>query len=171
MSDPITFDVYRPYDPALMKHNEPSVMAKYAVGRDVSILEMPPPEEDKPIRFRCRSLSRDQRRRVRELTRPEQQYLLAFRYGIISIENLPGGKSIAAERANKFDGLSDDQLDAMMVGDVDIEDVGSVVFHKSFLALGVPPSFPLLDSSQRACGATLLHLAELETAPETATAD
>ena len=170
MSAATTFEVVRPYDLEVVKHVEPSALAEYSVKRDLEALALPP--EAKPIVFRCRVLSRDQRRLVREHGSEARQRELAFRFGLVEVRNLPrpdgSTESVAPPRAKAHDMLTDEALDALRVGEDDISDVGGVVLARSFLGLGTPLRCPVLDSSQRACIAAISHHAEQKKASETA---
>lgn len=162
MSDAINFDVVLPYDPEVVKHANELDIARYAVRREIEVLALP--SEAKPIVFRCRVLSRDQRRQVRELGSVHRQRELAFRYGVVEIRNLPrhGGitESLLLSRKRSGDPLEDADLDALHVGDHDIEDVGAAILARSFLAHGVPPECVVPDSSRHAVLAVLFRHAE-----------
>lgn len=155
-----TFTVMRSYDPELIEHNTHEDMARYAVSRDESILKIP--EHARPMRFHCRVLSRDQRRRVQDSRSLNERRELAFRYGVLEIENAIKGSqkiNIAANRGKPDEALSDDALDSMGVGDLDIAEIGEAIITRSFLAAGITPRYPLLLSSELAYETACFHLA------------
>lgn len=145
------FDVVRYYDPEVERHCDIGEVMDYRHHRDLDKLGLP--AEAKPIVFRCRLLSRDQRRMVDALQNDAQRYELAFRFGVVSLSNLPregGMETVAPPRNKAKEALSDDALDALGLGDTDLKEIGSVIVAKSFLALGVPLWCPALDSSEHA---------------------
>lgn len=147
-----TFDVVRYYDPEVERHADIGKTMDYRHHRDLEQLGLP--EDAKPVVFRCKLLSRDQRRMVDALQHDGQRYELAFRFGLVSVANLPRPdgtlETVAPPRSKAKEPLSDDALDALGLGDDDLKEIGSVIVAKSFLALGVPLWCPVLDSSERA---------------------
>jgi hypothetical protein len=125
--------------------------------RDLKRLALPP--EARPMTFRCRALTRKQRRAVQDQPTAERKYELAFGYGAILVTNYPDATgalttlTFARDRPDAI--LSDDVLDASGLGDEDLWEIGSVIYHRSFLAHGTPLSCPLLPSSARAWAAQL----------------
>lgn len=159
-ADPTLFDVVRFYDPELVGRIPGGELGKYAVHRDISQLDL---GDAKPVIFKCRALTRDQRRQVREQSSDDRRYELAFRFGVLAVKNLPGPsgpRDLNMSRARPSDALDDAAIDATGLGDVDIAEVGSAVMARSFLALGAPPTAPVLDSSRRAYGGVVSLLAE-----------
>lgn len=152
MSSAITFDVVRMYDPELKAHKSPEEAGDYAVHRDLERLALP--AEARPMTFRCRVLTRKQRRTVQDMPTKARQYELAFCYGAISITNIPDAngtpRTLVLARDREDAPLSDETLDGTGLGDNDLQEIGSVIFERSFLALGTRLSCPLLDSSARA---------------------
>jgi hypothetical protein len=170
------FNVYRCFDDDLWSCNEPSVMADYAVHRDESRLTMP--ADVRPTKFRCRALSRDQRRLVDESSSPNSKRMLAFRYGLVEIVDVRGSDdaytTFVPNRASAKDGLTPDVLDAIEslgFGDVDFWDVGSAIMARSFLARGRRPNCEVPDSSRRECGDNIYHRAGRSKTPLTVKAD
>lgn len=157
MSDALTLDVVRMYDAEVKRYASPGDAGDYGMHRDLKRLGLPP--EAKPMVFRCRLLTRKQRRAVQDQPTAERRYELAFGYGAISISNFPdrdGNLSILTLSRERPDAaLSDDVLDASGLGDEDLWEIGSVIYHRSFLAHGTPLSCPLLPSSARAWAAQL----------------
>ena len=142
-----SFEIIRVYDPSIT--NDGSEIAEYATNRDTSVLKFS--DEKKPLVFVCRPLTRSQRRRVREIENQFLAFEMAFRFALVSIRNHPSGdKYPRAREENSSAPLTDRDLDALGIGDTDIEEVGSVVFAKSFLAQGLELRCQLPDSSQAA---------------------
>lgn len=166
--DPITFDVVRPYDPEVIEHCEPVTIARYAIDRDIETLGLPP--SARPVIFRCRVLTRDQRRRVRELSSDHLQRELAFRYGVSEIRNLPRAGQMAdhvlVNRKAPDAAIDDATLDGLGVGDTDVEDIGAAILGRSFLALGLRPECAVPASSQRACETAFFRHAERKSASD-----
>lgn len=173
MSEPITFDVIRCYDAEVAKYKTGEESGDYAMHRDLAKLALPP--EAKPVKFACRVLSRKQRRLVQDQPTLGRRYELAFALGVMSIENLPDAngtpRTLTLTRERPDAALSDDTLDATGLGDHDLQEIGSVIYERSFLALGTPLSCPLLDSSARAWGAQVSRLAEQRTGSSTQTGE
>lgn len=166
------FDVVRCYDPAI-DDQVGRMRAEYAIHRDLSKLRFR--EDAKPLVFKCRRLTRAQRRRCQEATNDAARNERAFAYGVLEIKNLPvnpanpegGGYTYTPHRADVDLPMSDDSLDK--VGDADVQEVGGVIWHTSFLAVGVPVRVPLLATSQDACLLVLARRAEQIRASQTAT--
>jgi hypothetical protein len=169
----VVFDVYRSFDPVLWEHNEPKTLGDYAIERDITALTLP--EGAKPVRFHCRSLSREQRARVEEQASVNGQRLMAFRYGLLSVHDIDredGGylAPFVPARSSEKDALAPQMLDALEdlgFGDADFFDIGAAIVARSFLARGVPPRCRLPDSSQHACVLMLSRRAERLTPIET----
>lgn len=181
-ASPYEFDVVRPYDPVVVEHNHdrPIQLAEYATFREMPLLALPP--DAKPLVFRCKVLTRDQRRAVRELASRESKNELAFRFALLSVRNaqvlLPDGKptghmtTITAARARPNDALTEatlDELERHGIGDADIDDIGSAVVARSFLAQSVRPRCVVPAFSQDACLAALRQCAERKTDSPTLT--
>lgn len=166
------FDVVRPYDLEVVAHVEGSVAGMYAIRRDLAALNLPP--EAKPTIYRCRVLTRDQRRLVREMSSDLARAEAAFKFGLVEVRNLrrEDGRleNVVAPRTRDREMLSDEVLDSLGVGDDDITDIGGVVYRRSFLGQGMPLHCPVPASSQDAYGAAVSHLAARKTATETAPA-
>lgn len=152
----VRFDTIRPYDDAVVNVNSARDLAQYAVERDLSKLKIE--EGRRPIVFRCRGLTRDQRDHVREQGSDARQRTLAFRYGILEIQNLDDASGAVGtwvpNRRSPKDAITPDVLDALEqlgIGDGDIEDIGAVIMARSFLHRGVPPRCVPPDSSLLAC--------------------
>lgn len=154
--EPTVVEIVRFYDPEIVAHNDSTICGRYSVERDLEILSIP--DDAKPIRFRCRLLSRDQRRAVSEIGSDARRYDLAFRYGVLEIYNLPDANGGVRgpwlhNRSKPRQPLDDTWLDATGLGDADVAEIGSAIWGLSFLATGVPPRCEQLDSSLRAFGA------------------
>ena len=157
----LSFDVVCMYDDAIVENVEDGAMlAKFAVERDLSLLDLP--ADAKPTVFKCRSLSRDVRRKIRDLG-DETQNELAFRYGVVEVQNLRREdgtiESLTLPRHKPTDALSDEVLDSLGIPDVDISEVGSVVRTRSFLGHARRLKYPVLASSQLALEAAVYHRA------------
>jgi hypothetical protein len=170
------FDVYRSYDPDLWECNEPAVMGTYAVNRDESVLTLP--EHVKPTKFRCRVLTRDQRRIVDEAGTPNGKRMQAFRFGLVEILDVQVDagtyKTFTPSRAAAKDALAPTVLDAIEelgFGDRDMWDIGAAIVARSFLARGVQPCCELPASSQLACAQMLSRIAERQQGSLTQTDD
>ncbi len=162
MSSADTFDVVRPYDMEVVAHADQTVLAEYSATRDMKLLKLP--QEARPITFRCRYLSRAQRRKVRAMSAQEDQLEMAFRYGLIDIRNIDGTKTWSADRAKDDAPLSEkalDTLESMGLGETDFEDIGAAILGLSFLAKGVRPRCPVPRSSAHACVESISLHAEL----------
>lgn len=168
MNEPTTFETVRMYDPEVVSRVSPEVAGKFAVERDVAVLKLPP--EAKPVIFRCRTLTRSQRRIVQEQSSDERKYELAFRFGVLEIRNLPGpnGPHTWAPSRQKPDAaIEDEAIDATGLGDTDLWEIGSVVYARSFLALGTPLRCPQLPSSLHAWTAVRFQSVEPSQGSET----
>ncbi len=170
--DDTEFEVIRSYDPEI-RHRVPAEAAgRYAVTRDLAELELPP--EAKPVRFRCRALTRSQRDVIRTVSDEATRHILCFRFGVLEIRNLPNGSGLrtwAPSRAKPDAPLDDAALDATGLGDVDLIDIGAAIEGLSFLALGVRPACQQPRSSRRAWGAQVASLSRAEPKSETETGD
>jgi hypothetical protein len=145
-----TFEVIRPYDPAVADTPVEEIR-HYIHDRDPARLRVR--EGMAPVRFVCRPLTRSQRRRVQGLGSEYLARDLAFRLGVVALKDWPADDgtttTILVQRAEGSDSLTDEELDRLLgpAGDDDIQDVGSVILRRSTLGKGVPPVFPLLDTS------------------------
>lgn len=151
------FEVVRMYDPVVVEHNDGTACGVYARDRDMATLNIP--QGAKPVIFRCRVLTRDQRRRVREMSSQGMRFEAAFRFGLVEVRNIPrdGGRleDVVVPRAKAYEMISDETLDALGAagGENAIAEIGGVVYARSFLDPGSPLCCPLLDSSAAAYGA------------------
>lgn len=162
------FNAYRIYDPAIVAVNDMSALGTYAVDRDETKIVIP--TDPAPIMFRCRPLTRTQRRLVQSQSSDENRREMAFRYGLIAIENLPGPngpRSWSASRAKDGDPLTDGAIESTGLGDRDLWEIGSVIYERSFLALGAEPSYLLLGSSLHVLGAMAARFHRAEQTSET----
>lgn len=168
MSDSDTFKVCRWYDSAIIPHNTAKVLGKYSTERDIETLTIPP--EAQPIIFVCRDLTRGQRRMVRGQPGDDGQYDMAFRFGVVEIQNLPtpqGPRTVRPARARPDEPLDDDAMDALGLSEDDEQEIGMVIKSRSFLGRGVPLSCPQLDSSLHAYCVVGVQYAEQKRASET----
>ncbi len=155
------FEAVRPYDPEVVAHCSPELVAEYIFHRDLERLELP--DHARPVRFRCEVLSLAQCRVVEDLPNESRKREMAFLYGLRGLKNLPlgGGKYRDVEVPRGAAGIvSDDTLSNLRIGRKDVYDIGEVVLSRSFLGLGEELSCRLLDSSQRAYGVAQARLAE-----------
>lgn len=169
MSDAFTFEVVRMYDEDVKAHVTPEAAGDYGIHRDLDKLALPPTA--RPMRFRCRVLTRKQRRTVQDQPTAERRYELAFCYGVISIAELPDAngakRTLVLSRPRPDAAIEDEVLEGTGLGDEDLWEIGSVIYHRSFLALGTPLSCPLLASSARAWAAQRSRPVEPSTDSET----
>lgn len=165
------FEVVRVYDPAI-DDRVGRMRAEYAALRDMSKLRFR--DDVKPMIFRCRRLNSTQRRKCQEASTDAERNERAYAYGVLEIRNFPndparpesgGGYTYTPHRADPDLRMSDDSLDK--VGGIDVQEVGGVIWHQSFLAVGVPVRVPLPDTSRDACLQVLAHLAEQTRASRT----
>lgn len=157
-----TFDVVRWYDPEVARYTDGATAGRYCVERDMAILNLPP--EAQPIIFRCRLLDRAQRRVVKAQTTDDRRYEVAFRFGVLSIRNLPSPSGVLRElsfsRRKDDEALDDKAIDDTGLSDDDLSEIGSVIVARSFLPLGTPLSCPQLPSSLLAWAAVRSRFVE-----------
>ena len=151
-----TFDVIRSFDPVLWESNEPEVVANYAVERDISKLRFS--DTAKPIIFRCRVLTREQRRLVEDQSSDDRKRHMAFRFGLVEVRDVPTDSGMTTsktvDRQSAKDPLTPealDMLEGLGLGDGDFTDIGAAIVARSFLAKGVQPRCVLPPFSVRAC--------------------
>lgn len=155
---PFEFTVVRHYDPEVLRHKSIGEATDYQINRDLEKLALP--SEARPITFKCRSMTRRERRDARRLTVPEDRYEMAFRFGVLEVSNLPGEDgTLRNPTIVRKDGepLSDENLDALGLGDIDVYDIGSVIWAHSFLGKGMPLTCERLPTSREACIAWVAH--------------
>lgn len=163
MSDTTTFECVRWYDPEIARHVGGKVSGEYAVSRDMDELRKHLPPEAVPLVFRCKRLTRSQRRTVQAAGSDERRYETAFRFGVLSIANMPspnGPRTVELSRTKDEEALDDKAIDATGLADSDLWEIGSVIYSLSFLPLGTPLSCPQLPSSLRAWAAARIQSAE-----------
>jgi len=174
MSDDTTFDVVRWYDPELAKYVDGATAGEYCVSRDFEALRAKLPPEALPLVFRCKLLNRSQRRTVQAQTSDERRYEVAFRFGALSISNMPspsGPRVVELSRTKDDEALDDKAIEATGLADPDQWEIGSVIYARSFLPLGTPLSCPQLPFSLRAWAAGRSRYVEQSRANETAQDD
>ncbi len=155
----LKFDVVCCFDEDIVEYVEDgAIIAKYAQERDMAVLDLPP--EAKPTVYKCRVLSRDQRRRIRDLG-DETQHEMAFRFGVVEVKNLrrENGtvETVTIPRRKPRDACSDEVLDSLDISDAVIAEVGSVVRTRSFLGPKQRLMYPVLASSQLALEGAVYH--------------
>lgn len=157
-----TFQCVRWYDPEIARHVDGESAGQYCVNRDMDALRALLPAEAVPLIFHCKRLTRSQRRTVQAQGSDERRYEVAFRYGVLSIQNMPapsGPRTVELSRTKPDEALDDKAIDATGLSDPDLWEIGSVVYAHSFLPLGTPPSCPQLPSSLRAWAAVRIQSA------------
>lgn len=168
-----TFDVIRSFDPALWDSNEPEVVANYAVERDISKLKFG--DTSKPIVFRCRVLTREQRRLVEDQSSDDRKRHMAFRFGLVEVRDVPTDSGMTTSKVVDRQSVKDpltpealDMLEGLGLGDGDFADIGAAILARSFLAKGVQPRCALPPFSVRACAheySRRPHVAQLKDSP------
>lgn len=150
-----TIRVVSIYDSAIDRMAMPSEGIEYAKLRDQVNDTLAFHDGKVPTWFEYRYLTRSQRRWVQKAPDIYERNERAFRLGIVRIEHLATtGRTVIAELkpagtlsipgAGRDDALSDEQLD--LVPDPFIEDIGGVIYHRSFLAHEPAISYPLPPS-------------------------
>lgn len=155
------FDVVRVYDDAIdvLKCD----LGKYMATRDVSSLAYL--DGVLPVIYRCRVLTRAEWRHIHSLSHDADKYEHAFRCCVMSVDNLhwPDGTQRTWVRPDDGSGkpkpIPDDIVDAYF-SEADIQEVGHVVWARSFFGKRQQQFYLLLDTSQYALRARAFHRAE-----------
>jgi hypothetical protein len=166
------FECVRYYDPAIdYPADGGTVAVEYAQYRDIKTLRYVDEAIARPMIFQCRRLTPSQRRHVKSAPYDSERFRRAFQYGVLSVQNyeISDGNFVLWEPRRKTDDalISEKQMEDF--GDLDVDEIGSVIYAQSFLAQGVPLRCPLLDSSQAAYLAVQLRSAERKQASKTQT--
>lgn len=149
-----TFKCVRYYDPAIDWPDDGGELSiKYAQFRDIDTLKFVDPAQGKPMIFWCRRLSRDQRKNVTTAEGDHWEMMRrCFRFGVLRVENYVNDsgdtETYVAKRKEDAEAADVSVLDDF--GDVDVREIGNVIWGQSFLARGVPLRLRLLDTSQDA---------------------
>lgn len=139
-----------------------SDMSKYVAERDMSALVYLDGEQ--PTVYHCRPLTLQERRDVRNKATDADKYEAAFVRGLVRVERLlhEDGQRRDWVRPDDRSGKSKPIPDAALERYFDeaaIQEVGMVVWVRSFLARGSQGFFPLPDISRHALTASLYHRA------------
>lgn len=154
---PTIYKTFRSYDPAFVDLVDPPVIGEYALHRDPAVLALP--DDCQPTVFHYRLLTRAQRKRIGGMQTQEDRYELAFRFGVMLIDFPPGadprGRTLDFTMARQRPDapLEDAAIDNARLSDVDLWEIGAVVYHHSTMALGTPLRVPQLGSSLHAWAA------------------
>jgi hypothetical protein len=136
-------------------------MSKYVAERDVDMLVFL--EGEKPTVYWCRPLTRQEIREVRNKVSDGDRYEAAFARGLVKVERLEhaNGQRLdwlrPDDRSGKSKPIPDSGLDYF--SEAAIQEIGSVVWIRSFLAQSRQRLFVLPDSSRHALTARLYHRA------------
>jgi len=150
-----TFEIVRAYDPACDWPEDDGLKAcmEYVQWRDPKDLLLVDPSIAVPSTWVCRRLTLAQRRQVTETAHEIERLRRCFAYGIVAVKNYvdENGNTVATltPRRNKDAGAIDDKT-LEQFDEVDVLEVGSVIWAQSFLARGVKPRCQLLATSAAA---------------------
>jgi hypothetical protein len=139
-----------------------SDMSRYVAERDVDALVFF--EGEQPTVYRCRPLTLQERREVRNKATEADRYEAAFVRGLVRVEHLvhPNGERATwiktDDRSGKNKPIPDSALEAYF-DEAAVQEVGMVVWVRSFLARGSQGYFPLPDISRHALTGSLYHRA------------
>jgi hypothetical protein len=164
------FKVVRCCDPAIEDPVGPAAL-KYSTTRDFSLLTFAP--DSKPTVFHARLLTISERRAVRNLPSPADQYEAAFVRGLVQVDDLvreEDGQPYQWKRPTDHSGKDKPIPDAVIEEHFDeatVQEIGMVILSRSFLARTSGQYFPLPAICRDALSATLLRRA-LRAAPMSA---
>jgi len=141
-----------------------SDMSKYVSERDVSALVF----EDgaAPTVYHCRPLTLQERREVRNKATEGDRYEAAFVRGLVRVENLlrPDGRrtdfstDMLSDKSGKSKPIPDSALESYF-DEASVQEVGMVIWVRSFLAQSSRGYYPLPDISRHALTGSLYHRA------------
>ena len=162
MSGTNTFKVILASDPAI--DVTASDMSKYVGERDVSALVFD--DGAYPVVYHCRPLTLRERREVRNKASDGDRYEAAFVRGLVTVENVirPDGRRVdfstdmLSDKSGKSKPIPDSALESYF-DEVAIQEVGMVIWFRSFLAQSSRAYYPLPDISRHALTASLYHRA------------
>lgn len=139
-----------------------SDMSRYVSERDLSALVYV--DGEKPTVYCCRPLTLQERRDVRNKATEGDRYEAAFVRGLVSVEDLhvsDGTRSHFSkldDRSGKSKPIPDSALEKYF-DEASIQEVGMVIWVRSFLALSSRGYYPLPDISRHALTGSLYHRA------------
>jgi hypothetical protein len=154
--------VVRVYDPAI-DHDGMGIeaVAEYARSRSVELLRFLPGE--RPTIFHVRRLARSQIRWVREASSDDERRERAFRAGVTQVTDVrraDGGRFDWLPPASGSKAPRPAPEDALEVfGEIDVQEIGGVIWLDSFLARDLPRRYPLPATSLDAIEAIIYHRA------------
>lgn len=137
-------------------------MHAFLTDRDASRLTYI--EGERPVVYRCRVLTRGEWRHMHSLAHDADRYEYAFRCGVMSVDDLewPDGRRGTWTRPDDGSGkprpIPDEYLDEHFA-EADIQEVGHVIWARSFFGQRARPFYQLLDTSQYALRALGFHRA------------
>lgn len=155
------FPVVRIQDPAI-DHSAIDLKA-FLASRDPSLLKYH--QGEKPTVYHCRPLTREEIREVRNKASDADKYEGAFVRGLVRVDALemPDGSVRDWVKPDDYSGKSKPIPDAELercFSEADIQEVGMVIWLRSFLAKSSAGTFPLLPMSQSAAVANMYRRAE-----------
>lgn len=121
-------------------------------------------EGERPVVYQCRVLTRSEWRHIHSLAHDADRYEYAFRCGVLSVDDhmWPDGSRRTWTRPDDGSGkprpIPDEYLDEHFA-EADIQEVGHVVWARSFFGQRQRPFYQLLDTSQYALRARVFHRA------------
>jgi hypothetical protein len=136
-------------------------MSKYVAERDVDMLVFL--EGEKPTIYWCRPLTRQEIREVRNKATDGDRYEAAFARGLVKAELLEHANGERRDwvrtddRSGKSKPIPDTGLDYF--SEAAIQEIGAVIWIRSFLGRNRPGFFVLPGTSQHAMTASLYHRA------------
>lgn len=162
MRKPTTFELIRSFDPVLRRHVSSKDAGEWAIKRDgvtdrARLEQVGLPPDARPTVFVCSALKRSERDRLDMYGSVETRWRMAFRIALVEVRDIDDDGKLRSWTPTRVDGELDDaaldQLEEFEFGADDELDIGMAVYILSSLGKGVPPSLPLLGSSQRSWGA------------------
>lgn len=155
------FAVVRCYDDAI--DTDRCDVGAYLRTRDVKALVYR--DGARPVIYRCRVLSRGEWRHMHTLSHDADRYEYAFRCCVMSVDDFvwPDGTQRAWTRPDdgsaKPKPIPDETLDTYFA-EADIQEIGHVIWARSFFGQRQQPFYQLLDTSQYALRAAVFRRVE-----------
>ena len=156
------FKIVRCADPAIEDPVGLNAL-KYSTTRDFSLLSFAP--DAKPTVFHGRPLTISEQRAVRNCVSDADKYEAAFVRGLVKVDDLvreDGGQPMQWVRPTDHSGkdrvIPDSVLEEYFDG-ATVQEIGMVIYYRSFLARTPGAYFPLPDICRAAAQATLFRRA------------
>lgn len=168
-----TFKIARLCDPAIADISSASSL-KYSTTREFALLEFI--EGSKPTVFHGRRLTVSEWGQVQNCVTEADKFQAAFCRGLVKVDDLvleEGASPIVFIRPTDHSGKDRVIPDSVLESHFDpatIQEIGSVIYYKSFLARTPGRYFPLPDICRAAVSATMYRRAELMSASSSSTA-